>query len=204
MPLKVRSLTVLIAVLLFSSCRDEEQQVTPDTTVTIEGRRYPVAVIGTQNWTTTNYDGPGGAGYDVVNSKPQYGKYYSNAELPAIVLPAGWRIPTQEDYKKLAEFHGVTLPSHGTDTEKIKSIISETNWNNVSGTNASGFNAYPAGYIFGGAPPIDGDIAEFWTSEGVTVSIQEAGANLTSLRMVFYESGDSPDYKFNVRFMRGD
>jgi hypothetical protein len=44
--------------------------------------------------------------------------------------------------------------------------------------------------------------AEFWVAGGLTLSIQEAGASLTSLRMVFYQSDNSPELKFNVRFVR--
>ena len=178
----MRALAIGLVAFAFSACdQDDDDNVAPPT-VTIEGSKYPTVVIGTQTWTSANYAGPGGVAYDAGNPKPEYGRYYAKAELDAITLPEGWRIPTQADYTKLAQFYGIVIPSHGSDTEDIKSLISKTNWNNVSGTNTSGFNAYPAGYIFGSSSPIDGDIAEFWTSEGVTVSIQEAGANLTSLR----------------------
>ena len=199
----VRSFAVVLAAFSFTACdREDDEKISPKPTITIHGSDYPTVAIGTQTWTSTNYAGPGGVAFDAENSKPEYGRYYSKAELEAISLPEGWRIPTREDYTKLAQFYGITIPSQITDTEKIASLISETNWNNASGTNSSGFTAYPAGYIFGSAAPIDGDIAEFWTSEGVTASIQEAGANLTSLRMIFYQSDDSPDYKFNVRFVK--
>ncbi len=187
----------------FSACdQEDDENVVPEPGVIIEGKKYPTVVIGTQSWTSVNYAGPGGVAYDENNSKPEYGRYYSKAELKSFTLPEGWRIPNQEDYAKLAQFYGITLPSHGTDTEKIKSLISKTDWNHVLGTNASGFNAYAAGYIFGSSEPMDGDIAEFWTSEGITFSIQEARAELTSLRAIFYQSDNSPDYKFNVRFVK--
>ena len=202
MNLIMRALAIVLVAFAFSACDQDDDKNAAPRTVTIEGSKYPTVVIGTQTWTSANYSGPGGVAYDAGNSKPEYGRYYSKAELDAITLPEGWRIPTQADYTKLAQFYGIVIPSHGSGTEDIKSLISKTNWNNVSGTNTSGFNAYPAGYIFGSSSPMDGDIAEFWTSEGVTVSIQEAGANLTSLRMIFYQSDDTPDYKFNVRFVK--
>ena len=197
-----RILPIVLAAAALSACDEDDDANVAPATVTIEGSKYLTVVIGTQTWTIANYAGPGGVAYDAGNSKPEYGRYYAKTELDAITLPEGWRIPTQADYTKLAQFYGIEIPSHGSDTEDIKSLISKTNWNNVSGTNTSGFNAYPAGYIFGSSSPIDGDIAEFWTSEGVTASIQEAGANLTSLRMIFYQSDNSPDYKFNVRFVK--
>jgi uncharacterized protein (TIGR02145 family) len=193
--------SLLLIVLLFISACDKEE-VTPDTRVMIDGKLYETVIIGTQIWTSVNYSGAGGVNYDAANSKPEYGKYYSKAELAAIVLPEGWRLPTQQDYLKMTETAGITVPAHIASTEAIKGFISTANWNNVLGTNNSGFNAQPAGYSFRESAPIDGDIAEFWTSDGVTLSIQEAGVNLSSLRMAFYKSDDVPDYRFNVRFVK--
>lgn len=200
------SLTSLLAVFFFlglMACKDKDD-VDPTTSITIDGKAYPIVVIGTQTWTSTNYSGTGGMSYDEAGSKPEYGKYYTQTELASIPLPSGWRIPTQQDYTNLAAYYEISLPSHGTDTEAIKKLISQAHWNHVSGTNTSGFNAYPAGYTFGSEPPIDGDIVEFWTSEGITLSIQEAGTDLTSLRMIFYQSDNSIDYRFNVRFVKAN
>ena len=202
MKLVVRLFAILFVVSALHACDDDDDKNPVTKTVTIAGKAYPTVEIGMQTWTSANYAGPGGVGYDDQNSMPEYGKYYLRAELASILLPDGWRIPTQEDYKKLAQFYGITVPTKITDTEKIASLISRTNWNNVTGTNASGFNAYPAGYIFGESQPIDGDIAEFWTSEGVTLSIQEAGEELRKLRMTLYQSDNSPEFRFNVRFVK--
>lgn len=188
--------------LFFLTACDDESPVSPSESVTIEGIPYSTIKIGNLTWTTSNYAGPGGVKYDESNSKPEYGKYYSKAELNSITLPAGWRIPTLEDYSALAQFYGITILNNGSNGEAIKALTSTTNWNHVQGTNASGFNAYPAGYIFSTSNPIDGDIAEFWTVEGKSLSIQEVGATITSLRIVFYESNNSPDYRFNVRFVK--
>ena len=202
MNFSLRFFAILFVVSALYACNDDDDKNPVTKTITIEGTAYPIVEIGTQTWTSANYAGPGGVGYDDASSRPEFGKYYLRAELASIVLPAGWRIPTQEDYKKLAQFYGITVPSQLTDTEKIASLISKTEWNNVTGTNTSGFNAYPAGYIFGESPPIDGDIAEFWTSEGVTLSIQEAGEELNKLRMTLYQSDNSPEFRFNVRFVK--
>jgi len=199
-----RSFTTVF-VLLFSivgliSCDDEATE-RPLQLVTIEGKAYPIVKIGNQLWTTSNYEGPGGVSYDALNTRPEYGKYYLKTELDAIVVPAGWRIPTLEDYTQLAQFHGIPVPSKLSEGEPIKALISTTNWNNAKGTNTSGFNAYPANYIVNDSNPIEGDIAEFWTADGETFSIQEAGTNLSSLRIALYQS-NSPEYRFNVRFVK--
>jgi uncharacterized protein (TIGR02145 family) len=196
------SIIAVLFVLFLSSC-DDEKEPSLRNPVTIEGTVYSTVTIGTLMWTSTNYEGPGGVQYDASNSKPEYGKYYTLAEVNAITLPEGWRIPTEEDYRALAEQVGITtIPTTLVDSEKVGKITSKDHWNNTTGTNATGFNAYPTGYIFGNSLPIDGDIAEFWTAGGLTFSIQEAGANLSSLRMTFYQSDTSPDYRFTVRFVR--
>lgn len=199
--IRLQRILLFIFAVLISGCREEETITTPEV-VSIHGTDYPTRTFGAQTWTTKNYAGPGGVAYDASNSKPEYGKYYTLEEVEAITLPAGWRIPTEEDYRILAQTQGIAIPSNTGDTEKIKSLTSTQHWNHAAGTNTSGFNAYPTGYIFGNAEPIDGDIAEFWTQNGVTLSIQEAGTGLTSLRMVFYQSNTRPDYRFTLRFVK--
>lgn len=159
--------------------------------------------IGTQTWTTVNYDGEGGIAFGGTIPKPEYGKYYTFAELHALTLPEGWRIPTMQDYTTLAEANGIVIADYRAHAENIKALTSTTNWKNIPGTNTSGFNAYPAGYGFGPMAPIDGDIAEFWTIEQKTLSIQENGL-LTGLRIAFYDSSNSPDFRFNIRFVKNE
>jgi uncharacterized protein (TIGR02145 family) len=198
----MRSLVILSLFIILVTACNEDESIVPNNSIRIEGKDYRTVTIGNQTWTAVNYNGPGGVPYDEAGSKPEYGKYYSKAELNAVILSEGWRIPTAEDYKQLAQQVGVPVPSQLTHGESIKALVSVAEWNHVQGTNESGFNAYPTGYIFGSSNPIDGDIAEFWTSEGYSFSIQEAGANLTTLRVALYDSNNSPDYRFTVRFVK--
>ncbi len=193
---------LLLVLTVFIACDDEDTLSTTPTSVTIEGKKYETVAFGEQIWTVANFAGTGGLAYDANNSKPQYGKYYTKAEAEAIVLPEGWRLPTVEDFEKLALFHGITIPSYGTETEKIKTLTSTTEWKNVNGTNTSKFNIYPTGYIFGTGQALDGDVAEFWMTNGLSLSIQESGLNMSSLRMVVYDSNNSPDFRFTLRFVK--
>ena len=189
----------LLAFLLIISIRcNEEQPIANDNTVIIAGSEYKTVTISGLTWTAVNHAGEGGLVYDAANSRPEYGKYYTFNEVKNITLPEGWRIPTMDDYKKLAASHSIVIPSY--NNEAIKALTSATRWLNVPGVNSSGFNAYPAGYSFNNSQPMDGDIAEFWTYEGNTLSIQE-GAN-ASLRIMFYGGSTDPAYRFNVRFVR--
>lgn len=203
MRFKNYSLLLISLFVVVTSCHenDDDIPVAPTDVITIGDKEYKTVTIGGLTWTATNHSGEGGLAYDATNSKPEYGKYYTFDEVKAIPLPDGWRIPTMEDYKALAAAKGIVIPSHGTHTDGIKTITSATNWRNVPGNNASGFNAYPAGYSFNNSSPMDGDIAEFWTQEGNTMSIQE-GANQNSLRIIFYGGNSAPAYRFNVRFVK--
>ena len=200
----------LLALLLglivaLSSCQkspDEQPLPQTPTVVRISDTDYPVRLIGQQEWTVTNYAGPGGRAYRTGVEMPAYGRYYSFAEAKAITLPVGWRLPTMQDYRTLAQQQGVVFTeSRATGQEAIKKLVSTTNWRSITGTNASGFDAQPAGYSFQNSDPIGGDIAEFWTKEGNTMSIQESAAGKAH-NILFYNNSDSPEYRFTLRFVR--
>lgn len=196
----------LLLTVAFSCKKDPENQPSPQpdpkpTTVLISGKEYPTAAIGNQVWTTANYEGPGGIPYKKGSEKPEYGRYYTFEEVRTIPVPAGWRLPTQQDYTILAESQGVVFTNNrATRQETIKKLASTTNWRAIPGSNTSGFNAHPAGYSFQNEEPMDGDISEFWTAEGITFSIQESASGKAH-NIVFY-GNDEAGYRFNVRFVK--
>lgn len=192
----------LLLVAAISCKKDTETQPAPQTpTVLINNKEYPIAIINNQVWTTVNYEGPGGLSYKTGSEKPEYGRYYTFEEAKAITVPAGWRLPTQQDYVTLAESQGVVFTNNrATSQEAIKKLASTTNWRAIPGTNTSGFNAHPAGYSFQNGEAMDGDISEFWTADGTTFSIQESATGKTH-NIVFY-GNDGAGYRFNVRFVK--
>jgi uncharacterized protein (TIGR02145 family) len=190
-------------IVSFASCKkDEESQPAPQiTTVLISGKEYPTTTIGSQVWTITNYDGPGGLLYKSGTEKPEYGRYYTFEEARAVPIPSGWRLPTLQDYMTLAESQGVVFTDHrATGQEAIKKLASTTNWRTIRGTNTSGFNAHPAGYSFQNSAPLDGDISEFWVADGNTFSIQETASG--KAHSILFYATNSPDYRFNLRFVK--
>lgn len=140
---------VIVCLFLLCSCSKKGNNG-PASTVTIDGRAYKIVKIGTRAWTSENFDGSGGIAVHGVDESV-YGKLYSWTEAQAVTLPAGWRIPTKADFKDLLLSQGSSLDSNNfgimalTDTTIAKRFKSTTNWT-ISGNNATGFNAQPAGY----------------------------------------------------------
>ncbi|MBO0952515.1 FISUMP domain-containing protein [Fibrella forsythiae] len=173
--------------------------LSPDS-VRINGHTYPTRLIGSQRWTTINYRGSGGMAYGTGTEKPIYGRYYTYAEINAITLPVGWRLPTEADWVTLVQSQGVVLEQNtARKQEAVKKLLSTTNWRSLPGTNASGFDAHPAGYSTNNSPPQDGDIAEFWATGGVSMSIQESSQSNHLLR--FYSNDNDPSVRYTVRFV---
>lgn len=194
----------ILLTLISASCKNkQDNQPDPQVaSVLIQAKHYPVVAIGDQLWTTLNYSGPGGVGYKTGSEHPEYGRYYTFAEVKTIALPDGWRLPTMQDYLTLAQHQGIIFTNgRATDQDAIKKLASITNWRSIAGTNASGFNAYPAGYCFQNIDPIDGDISEFWMADGNTISIQESATG-KGHNIMFYDNSGSVDYRFNLRFIR--
>jgi uncharacterized protein (TIGR02145 family) len=169
--------------------------------VNINGKDYKTVKIGNQTWTAESYAGDGGLAYGPT-AKPEYGKYYTYNEVKAIALPAGWRLPTIDDYKTMGQANGIVFTPGVQNTEAAKKLISKTGWKNAAGSNASGLNLFPGNMIYNGQPAPDGDVAEFWTATGSTFSIMEAGVNGSLLNVQFFSNSSQPEYRFPARFVK--
>ena len=171
-----------ITGILFTACsKKNDTTPKPDNSVTINGTAYSTGVIGSQTWTSANFNGPGGVNYnnDAANNAA-YGKLYTVAEAKAISLPAGWRLPTGNDFVLLLVAIGKNASTHigsyyGDDPSGLK-LMATTDWQFFgSGSNSTGFNALPAGFynnIYNGGTPGfagKGDYALFLTSTGVNL-----------------------------------
>lgn len=199
---------ILIALSTIISCKKDKKDpdfVEPDRTgkIVISGIEYPTMETGNMVWTCANYKGEGGIVYSGTANKPEYGKYYTFSEMESVALPEGWRVPSEADFRELAKSVGIIFNNNSTVTnpEMIKKLASKTHWKNVPGDNSSGFNAYPGGYSVNNQPPLDGDLGEFWISDGKTFSIMESG-NLSTHRILFYAKTNQPLDRFNLRFVK--
>ncbi|MDF2432863.1 MAG: hypothetical protein JWP44_2494 [Mucilaginibacter sp.] len=147
----------LASILLFTAC-SKKNNVAPVPIQSINGADYTTVVIGSQTWTSQNYDGPGGVYYTgMLWSVSGSVKLYSIAEANAIPLPAGWRLPTENDFynillavggKRISDGAGGTAVT-GASGDPVNTLISKNGWATTSGTNSSGFNALALGYYNG-------------------------------------------------------
>jgi len=164
----------LSAILIVTACSKKKDDATAESnSVIIGGKEYSTVTIGTQIWTSTNYNGDGGVNYNNGTNSSTNGKLYTLAEAKAVSLPSGWRLPTKEDYEKLLVNQGGTKPSTGdieVNATIARKLIPSSWTNGANGTNTSGFNALPVGVYANSQFEYQGDIAAFWTSSTVVES----------------------------------
>ncbi len=143
-----------------------------------------------------NYDVSGG----IANPDEQesiYGKFYKIEEAEAVVLPNGWRVPNQDDFKKLLATQGDTSQSYeGTtkvDTIGAAHLRSTTFWT-VPGDNMSGFNGQPAGYYNYNLQQFENiyAYAYFWSTSLVTQDFNPT----TQTVLILFGYRDSPAFLY--------
>ena len=170
----MKNFTFLIAFLCLFAFSCVKTSVTPSsspTYIVVNNDTLTTTLIGTQTWTSVNYNGPGGTNYNNSNiNVPLAGKLYTWQETQAITssLPAGWRIPTQADAIKLIINSGGfadTQFSYGAfgDPTVAAKLKSKTGWTS-EGNNITNFNALPVGEQDANIYQQAFQVAEFWTS----------------------------------------
>ncbi|MBR4488369.1 MAG: hypothetical protein IKO89_07420 [Bacteroidales bacterium] len=154
----------------------------PHAVTDIDGNTYNAVQIGTQVWTAENMrakrDCEGNELYTYCpDNNPKnvakYGYLYTWPEAKK-VCPAGWHLPTNEEWKQLKKYV-MSQKQYvcGDDSTNIaKALASQSGWkscessyewdicNKPGSNNATGFNALPAGDIEGHF----GIYARFWTA----------------------------------------
>lgn len=156
--------------------RDEILPPEEKTVKDFDGNEYPVVRIGKQFWMAANLrtshlnDGNSihknedksewiknidEAAYSAYNDDftaetiEKMGYLYNrNAVESNRLCPEGWHIPTATDWDALGKALGGESTAVGSWKGIGFSMMSTEGWNKKNGTNESGFNAYPAGYIY--------------------------------------------------------
>ena len=200
---------LLLIYISFSlaGCSNKNGAAKPEYAVTINGQNYPTVVIGSQTWTSVNYNGPGGVNYNnSANNDPVYGKLYSYSEAKAISPPLGWRLPTQSDFSTLFITLGVSPDNQNyfvLPDSTGRKLMSTTTWANGTGNNMTGFNAVGSGFVVNGNFSNLGHITNILTSskfsdgENISFEIYEYGNSVISdLNSVIPNDSDRGSVRF--------
>ncbi|HZY25077.1 MAG TPA: fibrobacter succinogenes major paralogous domain-containing protein [Bacteroidales bacterium] len=162
-------LTLIVFLILFAGCRKAEKPLEP--LADVEGNIYKTVKIGSQEWmaenlkTTKFADGTDiplvkdtGAWSNLTTSaycwynndettyNLPYGALYNGYTIVSGQLcPAGWHIPSKQEWMQLRDFLGDSLTAGG----KLKEA-GLTHWlaPNKGADNSSGFTAVPAGFRY--------------------------------------------------------
>jgi uncharacterized protein (TIGR02145 family) len=157
---------------------------------TRDGKTYKLVKIGNQIWMAENLAFNYGSGcwaYDNnLSNVTKYGYLY-NWETAKNVCPAGWHLPSDDEWKHLEKHLGMSSSDadktdyRGTVGNNLKSTGGWYNCGN--GTNSSGFNALPGGSRNSdGSFKYMGEIALFWSSSA-------NGSEYAWVRVLFCEYG---------------
>ncbi|MFB0517206.1 MAG: FISUMP domain-containing protein [Candidatus Neomarinimicrobiota bacterium] len=185
-----------------------------------DGNTYQTIIIGTQEWMAENLKAT-----HYRNGEPC--KYYENEaaiygylyDWYAVndsrgIAPAGWHVPTDEEWKTLEKQLGMDSSeaddrgSRGTDEGGKLKVGGTVHWEtpNIGATNESGFSALPGGYCSMGDYCEDLNYyAYFWTSTKDNIEWWN-----TWYRCLYYNSSsiwrnaEHPSYRFSVRLVKGE
>ncbi len=140
-------------------------------TLTVDGKTYKTVVINNKEWMAENLatkQTNGGSAvtcYADIEQNPQfieqYGCLYDQTDAIR-VCPAGWHLPSEEEFQNLIAFAGGDIT---TSSEIPAKRLRDKSFH--EGENTYGFSALPAGYRYAGRNNVDpfydrmGDFAYF-------------------------------------------
>jgi len=165
-----------------------------------DGTEIPL-VSGNTEWKSLNTPGYCWYNNDEAANKPVYGALYNwYAVASGKLCPAGWRIPSYDQWKTLTTFLGGEYLAG----DKLKEEGSE-HWKhfNDKSTNESGFTALPGGSRIDGSYVLIGEMGAWWAS----TSFSEEEAYLRELDDFVTEvlSGYlNKKYGFSVRCIKNN
>jgi uncharacterized protein (TIGR02145 family) len=133
-----------------------------------DGETYATVTIGSQTWMGENLRyNAAGSWVNPANPSTTYGRLYDWTTAQT-ACPSGWHLPSDAEWSTLEVALGMnssdatTTVWRGTHGTGMKST---TGWSNSgNGTNASGFNAFPAGSYDSGSFYFLGDYTYVWSS----------------------------------------
>lgn len=236
--MKIKLAFVFLTVLFFNfiSCKKKtEPKIAPETStvVDVEGNIYKTVKIGDQWWMSENLKvkkyNDGSLVTEVIENdndtiwaQQTSGAFYYNAVNLSVlyngfvvedsrkIAPAGWHIPTDEEWKTLERTIGMNENEvektawRGTiEAEKliIKSSVGWPTQSLVFGTNESGFTAIPGGCrTFDGYKNLTGNMAFWWSTS--TFNNELWYRYLDSQQKKVFRQHTYKNYGFNIRCVK--
>ena len=223
----------LLAALVLVACSDDDNglavEPTAHGTVTDnQGNTYGWVRIGDQEWTTENARN-GSRVWNVEYYVPDYGSYetisfdadttdyfneYGNLlsyEEALASAPEGWRLPTDDDWKKLERAMGMGGEADRTGWRgSIASLLTRSDQGAELGLKLGGSVLYSSEtYGVGCLLKYDGEAGYYWTS-----TVDESKPGGAGYRMVFFrklvsgqegverQSGNNSNKYMSVRWVR--
>jgi len=180
-------------------------------TDTRDGKVYKTVAIGNQTWMAENLNYETANSYWYNNSSDSgdiYGRLYtwdaamagassSNSNPSGVqgVCPSGWHLPSDNEWKQLEMFLGMSQSEADTygfrGTDEGKKMKSTSGWrDNRNGTNSSGFNALPGGLRTTYRSQLLSQDGLWWSS-----SEYSSSASLT--RTLFYANDNVNRFQYN-------
>jgi uncharacterized protein (TIGR02145 family) len=182
----------------FSENSEVDEIETSSFTDTRDGSVYKTVEIGNQVWMAENlrYKIGGSWCYDNDEANCQkYGRLY-DWKTARTVCPAGWHLPSREEWQKLVDYAG-------GDSVAGKKLKSKSGWSGKgNGKDSYGFLALPGGYRYSGGNFNDaGGNGNWWTAT-------EDGGGIAYYRYMYYfndyvdEYYDDKGNAFSVRCVK--
>jgi len=172
--------------------------ITGNGTLTCGGQTYKTVKIGNQTWMAENLNYQPNTGNswcydDKADNCKKYGRLY---DLPTAleVCPAGWKLPSQQEWDNLVTVAG----GQETSGKKLKS---KSGWilndENISGTDDFGFSALPGGGRYGdGYFNHAGSGGSWHTADGGGYAADEQDS---FFRIEYVDEDDYDSYGYSVR-----
>ena len=142
----------------------------------VAGKTYNTIKIGEQVWMAENLAfKPSIGNYwaydDDISNVPKYGYLY-DWETAKNVCPTGWHLPSDDEWKELEIFLGMSQEetnydrARGSDEGGKMKEVGLDHWNspNKGATNSSGFNGLPGGYRLSNRYDYIGNVGFWWTA----------------------------------------
>jgi uncharacterized protein (TIGR02145 family) len=163
-----------------------------------DAKTYKTVVIGNRTWMAENLNYQTQRGSwcykNKADSCKKYGRLY-DWKTARTVCPAGWRLPSYQDWDNLTAMAG----AYKIAGKKLKS---KSGWNeNGNGTDNYGFSALPGGSRFSdGGFDIAGNHGYWWTDAGYSNNNNFAyNRGMGHGDDYVYEGSNHKSYGFSVR-----